>query len=243
MTAARWFVDHYDEIFPYRPATLAFLATRLPGAGRVLDIGCGPGRYAARLQETGRHVLGIDVDPGMIARARREHCDPEFRVLAMSDLDELADALDGAGGGGFTGALALGNVMAFLSPDGWPRFLAALARLLAPGGVWLFQTVNFDPLLGKSQHTLPPLTLDGGVTVERTYSARPDGSFDFRIDRVVGDARETVAASRIYPRAAADYRRVHEGVGFVLCDQLGDFAGTPFDSGHSGANIQVWRVE
>ena len=34
----------------------------LPDAGRVLDLGCGPGHYAARLAASGIDAIGIDVD-------------------------------------------------------------------------------------------------------------------------------------------------------------------------------------
>jgi SAM-dependent methyltransferase len=56
---------------------------------RVLDIGCGSGRYAVALAERGADVLGIDLSPAMLALARErarvrgvsEHCrfhDAEF---------------------------------------------------------------------------------------------------------------------------------------------------------------------
>lgn len=49
----------------------AFLASQVPAsAARVLDIGCGLGRLTARLAVPGREVLGVDLSPEMIARAR-----------------------------------------------------------------------------------------------------------------------------------------------------------------------------
>jgi magnesium protoporphyrin O-methyltransferase len=37
---------------------------------QVLDIGCGPGRYAVALAERGAEVLGVDLSPAMLALAR-----------------------------------------------------------------------------------------------------------------------------------------------------------------------------
>jgi SAM-dependent methyltransferase len=41
-----------------------------PGT-RVLDVGCGVGRWSRRLAARGAHVTGIDLSPTMIAEARR----------------------------------------------------------------------------------------------------------------------------------------------------------------------------
>jgi 2-polyprenyl-3-methyl-5-hydroxy-6-metoxy-1,4-benzoquinol methylase len=38
---------------------------------RVLDIGCGPGRYAVSAAERGADVVGIDISPAMLELARR----------------------------------------------------------------------------------------------------------------------------------------------------------------------------
>ena len=38
--------------------------------GRVLDIGCGPGRHAVYLQRKGHRVVGIDASPTQVALAR-----------------------------------------------------------------------------------------------------------------------------------------------------------------------------
>ena len=41
-------------------------------ARRLLDLGCGPGGPAIVLaRETGAHVLGIDIEPQLLDRARR----------------------------------------------------------------------------------------------------------------------------------------------------------------------------
>jgi len=161
MNGDDWFSERYDEIFPFRPPTLAFLERHLPPAGRVLDIGCGPGRYAAALVTAEREAQGLDIDPDMIVRARLDHPEATFHELDLAAVGELRCT--------FTGAFSLGNSMAFLAPEGWPDFLAALSGKLAPGSPWLFQTVNFDPLLGRDHHAFPALVLADGVEVHREY--------------------------------------------------------------------------
>jgi SAM-dependent methyltransferase len=54
----------------FGPIAADVAASARPGA-RVLEVGCGPGRLAIRLaREHGLDVTGLDLDPGMIERAR-----------------------------------------------------------------------------------------------------------------------------------------------------------------------------
>jgi SAM-dependent methyltransferase len=99
--------------------TAAFLAPLLPPSARVLEIGCGDGRVAARLAAAGFRVLGIDTDEEEIALAQQRGV--EARV---------ADALE-IGGGPFD-AIAFTRSLHHIE-----RLDAALDRargLLAPGG-------------------------------------------------------------------------------------------------------------
>jgi len=58
---------------PYPPAAIDFLAATfgLDDAARVLDLGCGPGTLAIPLSRTAGEVTALDVDPDMLAEARR----------------------------------------------------------------------------------------------------------------------------------------------------------------------------
>lgn len=52
---------HHDQL----------LARLAPPGSRVLDVGCGDGFLAARMQANGCRVVAIDVDAGALERARR----------------------------------------------------------------------------------------------------------------------------------------------------------------------------
>ena len=78
---------------PYLRSALALFAELASenGAGPVADVGCGPGHVTAHLSGLGLDVFGIDLSPGMIDVARREHPTLRFEVGSMTDLS-LADA-------------------------------------------------------------------------------------------------------------------------------------------------------
>ena len=98
--------------------------------GRVLDAGCGPGRVGGRLHELGHTVVGVDLDPELIAAARQDHPGPDWLVADLSELDLAAAGVDG----GFDVIVCAGNVMAFLDPSTRREVLRRFARHLAEDG-------------------------------------------------------------------------------------------------------------
>lgn len=89
---------------------------------RILDAGCGPGRVGHALAQLGHEVVGVDVDPVLIAAAEQDHPGPTWLVGDLAELD-----LPGRGiAEGFDVIVAAGNVMTFLAPS---TRRAVLARL------------------------------------------------------------------------------------------------------------------
>ncbi|NRB34060.1 MAG: class I SAM-dependent methyltransferase [Rhodobacteraceae bacterium] len=70
----------------------AFVAA-LPESAHVLDLGCGPGHWAARLRDRDLTVSASDASPEMVALAR-EDFGVEAQIASFEDLDEVA-AYDG----------------------------------------------------------------------------------------------------------------------------------------------------
>lgn len=69
---AAWTYDLPLELWcgqadPDDDAALARLRDALPAEAAVLDLGCGPGRHAARLAGWGLGVLGVDTSPTAVA--------------------------------------------------------------------------------------------------------------------------------------------------------------------------------
>jgi len=97
---------------------------------RILDAGCGPGRVGGALHAAGHTVVGVDVDPVLIAAAEEDHPGPTWLVDDLAELD--------LGGRGivepFDVVVCAGNVMAFLAPSTRGAVLERIAAHLAADG-------------------------------------------------------------------------------------------------------------
>lgn len=101
-----------------------------PRAARILDAGCGPGRVGAVLAERGHEVVGVDVDPVLIAAAEEDHPGPTWLVGDLAELDLASRGITE----GFDVIVGAGNVMAFLGPSTRQEVLARLGHHLRDEG-------------------------------------------------------------------------------------------------------------
>lgn len=97
---------------------------------RVLDAGCGPGRTGALLHAAGHHVVGVDVDPELIAAAELDHPGPTWLVMDLAELDLPAAGVTDP----FDVIVSAGNVMAFLAASTRVTVLGRLGAHLADTG-------------------------------------------------------------------------------------------------------------
>jgi SAM-dependent methyltransferase len=102
----------------------------LPRGARVLDAGCGPGRIGGFLAEAGHDVVGVDVDPELIAAAEEDHPGPRWLVGDLAELDLPAVGV----GEPFDVIVCAGNVMTFLAPSTRTTVLRRMRDHLASDG-------------------------------------------------------------------------------------------------------------
>jgi SAM-dependent methyltransferase len=122
----------------------------------VLDAGCGTGRVAIELRRRGCHVVGVDLDPSMLERARQKAPDIEWVQADLAD-PELSFAVS------FDLILLAGNVLIFVEPGTESDVISNLTRHVAPGGLLLagyslrpgaFGVVEHDAAADRSGLTL-----------------------------------------------------------------------------------------
>ncbi len=108
----------------------ARLVDAMVGRGAaVLDAGCGPGRHSGYLHRAGHRVVGVDLDPALIAEAERAEPGPTYLVGDLTSYE-----LPGEAPQRFDAILCAGNVLGFLHPDTRRPVLAGFAARLAEGG-------------------------------------------------------------------------------------------------------------
>lgn len=199
-TPPRWFTDTKDghsqwyiERFRAMAADGADLVgearlvdAMLARGSRVLDAGCGPGRVGGYLHAVGHTVVGVDVDPELIAAAEEDHPGPRWIVADLAELDLVP--LDEPEP--FDAAVVAGNVMAFVAVGTETTVLARLRSHLRPDGFAAvgFHTDRYD--LGDFDRHLA----DAGFVLEQRFATwdlrpwRPDADFAVSILRNPADA-------------------------------------------------------
>jgi ubiquinone/menaquinone biosynthesis C-methylase UbiE len=138
---ARWWDDQIGDGNDFQTLLIEPPSERLldihPG-DRVLDVACGAGRFTRRLAALGARVVAFDYSTEFIARAReRTDTDApiEYRVLDAAN----AEALVSLGAEHFDKAVCTMALMDM--PEIGPLF-AALARVLVPGGAFVFSVTH-----------------------------------------------------------------------------------------------------
>lgn len=124
------------EVADDDPRVRGILASLGPVDGlRILDLGCGKGRFARILANRGARVVGLDVSPGMLAAARSVGLDC---VLGSARRLPFASS-------SFDAAVAV-EVFEHLGPHAVDEAIAEVSRVLRPGGTFV--------LIDKSAYAL-----------------------------------------------------------------------------------------
>ncbi len=117
----RWGSDEPDV-----PGRVLAQHVRHMSGVRLLDIGCGWGRYAHSFRNHGLDYLGVDFSPAMILGARRNCPRSLFGVMEAAQLALPDDAVDG---------IWCSCVLEHIPKSGVPSVLRELRRVLTPDGV------------------------------------------------------------------------------------------------------------
>jgi len=99
------------------------------GAGRVWDVGCGPGQVTAFLTGLGVNAAGLDLSDAMIAQARKRHPGLAFSTGSMTALP--------AADGSRSGLVSFYSLIHMIDDADLRLALAEFRRVLADDGLLL----------------------------------------------------------------------------------------------------------
>jgi SAM-dependent methyltransferase len=152
---------------------------------KILDMGCGPGLYAARLAGLGHTVTGIDFSPASIQYARNHnltcnYIEGDLRQVEFSDGYQLA-------------MFVFGEFNVFSKTDA-RHILQKTHRAVAPGGILLLEPHTYEVIqqIGEAQPW---------------WAANPNGLFSDRphllLNESFWDAEQHISTQRYFVVDAA----------------------------------------
>lgn len=201
---------YFDEVFK----------TELPAdrsrPDRFLDVGCGGGLLTEALAARGYRMTGIDISESSLEAARRHAAangvEVRYRQGSAYELEAEAGTIAGA---------VISDVLEHLHD--LPRAVAELARVLRPGGILAFDTINrtvksYVVMIVLAQNLVSlvePRTHDWRLFIRPGELRRLLEEHGFE----VRDLRGLVPAKSL-PAAAASVWRSRQVGGFRLADDL-----------------------
>ena len=108
---------------------------------RILDVGCGTGHHVSSLGDKGLDVLGIDIAPSMIEKAKENFPDYKFKVADALNSNEFEPD-------SFTHILCMYFTIYYFKDKN--QFFNNCFKWLMPGGYLIVHLVDrqrFDPIL------------------------------------------------------------------------------------------------
>ncbi|MEZ4470521.1 MAG: class I SAM-dependent methyltransferase [bacterium] len=154
--------DLYDRLHTGNDGDVAFYRRWCAGASGVLELGCGSGRILAALAADGHTLVGVDLHPGMCARARARVPGARIVEADMAEVD-LGERFD---------RVLLPYNSLYCAPDdaGVVAVLARAAHHLRPEGLVIFDgyrvLVDADELIDDEAPEWIATLRDGARRIE-----------------------------------------------------------------------------
>lgn len=134
------------------------------GAGAVLDLGCGPGRFSIPLARAGFHVTAVDLSPFLLERAREREAGSGEPVVEWVRADMREFQREAA----FDLAVSMMTSFGYFEdPADDMRVLENVCHSLVPGGAFLLDLVGKEWLCRNIQPVHLTEFDDGRLLIER----------------------------------------------------------------------------
>jgi ubiquinone/menaquinone biosynthesis C-methylase UbiE len=193
----------------------------------VLEAGCGTGLLLERVAQFARSARGIDLSPGMLAKARERGLDVE--VASVTELPFPDQSFDVA---------YSFKVLAHVEAIG--QAMSEMARVVRPGGHVLAEFYNPHSLRGLVKRLKPPTAISEQTTDEAVFT-RYDAKD--RIGSYLPPSLEIIGWRGI--RIVTPVAKVHDlpVVGRLLRAAEHALADAPIASGLGGFLVAVCRKQ
>src|SRR6266436_5076282 len=139
--APSWFNEAIDRI-QFRALRRAVAIAKLSPGARLLDVGCGTGRWLRRYRELGFCPVGVNATPAMLRIARSHRTASPLAAGLAYNLPFSNDVFDG---------ISDITVVQHIPYPLQPRALREMVRVLKPGG----RLILFELVRGAGPHIFP----------------------------------------------------------------------------------------
>lgn len=191
--------------------------------GRLLDLGCGPGRFAVPFAKRGFAVTGVDITPFLIEKARA-YAGAEGIEVELVEQDMRAFVRPE------TFDLALSMLTSFGYFDDERENLAVLENVYAslkPGGAFVFDTYGKEIIARVFLETSSQKLPGGGLIVQRREVSH-DWSQMENEWLVVKEGQVRTFLLRHWIYSGREFKQMLATVGFSDIRLYGDLDGKPY---------------
>ncbi len=205
--AGQWWSDEIRWVRTLKnlvPGRLSWFDQQVEWNGRsVLDLGCAGGFMSEALAAKGAIVKGIDPAAGAISAAKKHATTGGFEISYQVAVGEELPYDDEA----FDVVVCV-DVLEHVSD--LPRVLGEVSRVLVPGGIFLYDTINRNPLSSFLAVTV----------AEDILGLLPQGTHDPRMFIKPGELKDELSSAGLVPGKT-------KGLGPIGINRKGDFVFRP----------------
>lgn len=167
---------------------------------QILDLGCGPGLYTARLAKLGHTCTGIDFAPASINYAI-QHAPPGCQY-------QLSDIRSADFGSGYDLVIYIFGALNLVPPDDARLILEKAQRSLKPGGLLLLEASSLDAVDQIGNQPAMWYSAETGIFSGEPHLCLMESFWDdqqkvaterfFIIDPTTGEVRHHAASTQAY---------------------------------------------
>ncbi len=227
------FARYYDQIFPFNSQQCNFLDQYITASSQVLELGCGTGALAGNIAQRAKSIIGIDNDSEMINMALSRFPNLDFRILDILDIGNIP--------GQFDLIFSTGNVLSYIDNDNYNILCNLIYDKLSPGGLWLFQVVNWNFFSGMDSYHFPVKNI-ADMQFKRSYEfLDKKQGVCFSLELILSDADSFKDTHLLYSRNCQEYIQITSNAGLIQKGCWLDWMKTPWTADANGGIIQLWQ--